>query len=199
MLGLLKKIAIQLSTFISPLLGKLHSPWAHKAISALDYREVIEHNFPPGTVFLTRTMGEFTNLFIGGYWKHAAIYRGNDHRTVVEATGHGVVESDLIDFLLKKDYVAAFIPLFASEEKMNQACDFAISQIGKPYDYEFATSDIKGFYCAELIFTAYNQVLDDSPFVLKARLGQMTIIPNDIAEAKEKWYMVWGSNSLKTA
>lgn len=139
-------------------------------------------------------MGELTNFFIDGYFKHVAIL--TDRGTVIEATTHGVIETDLIDFLLRKDYFAVYLPLFADLDQMIAACEFAKAQVGKAYDYEFATSDIKSFYCAEIIYTAYQTAVGDSPFTLRPRLGQLTVLPNDVADAKSKWQKVYHSRSM---
>lgn len=195
MMDYVRKISVQVSTIISPILGKIHSPWSRKKVTSFDYHAVINLALPPGSVIATRTMGEITNLFIPEYFKHVAIT--TDRGTVIEATTKGVIETDLIDFLLRKDYFAVYLPLFADLDQMIAACEFAKAQVGKSYDYAFATSDIKSFYCAEIIYASYQVAVGDSPFTLRPRLGQLTVLPNDIANATSKWREVYRSRSMK--
>lgn len=195
MIDIFKKWVVQFAAWLSPKLSKIHSPWSRKLILSSDYRDFKRRRFPAGTVLTSATNGEISNMFISGDWKHIAIYDGDEN--VIEATTHNVSKTDLIDFFMKKDFVAAYIPTFASLREMEFALAYSYQQLGKPYDFKFASSDIKAFYCAELIFSAYNASVKESPFKLKSRLGQMTILPSDVPDAKDKWNECWRSKSYK--
>jgi uncharacterized protein YycO len=174
-------------------LAHTHMPYTHKMVNGLDYFAV-QPLVKPGMIWLTRMEGEATNLFIPGFWTHAAI--AVDDKAVIQATSSGVVATDLISFLLTKDYVGLFDPLFGDATEHAFAAAWAAKQIGAPYDYEFGM-DVKAFYCSELVWAAYREAMgpDNAPFKLRQTLGVDTVIPDDIGQAKDKFKSVWRSLS----
>jgi uncharacterized protein YycO len=169
---------------------------APKKIKANDYRDLLAKDFGAGTVLLTRTTGSLSNAFIPDYWSHAAICTANG--TVIEAAARGgVVETDIIDFMLHKDFIVACTPKFANLSEREKAVEFARLQLGKPYDFKFQYSDVKSFYCSELIYWSYSQVIPNIPFTLREVLGVTTVVPSDIVKAKKHWDTVWSSSSVK--
>lgn len=187
------RLLIKLTAWISPYIGKIHAPWAHKKVKSKDYRDFTMKFLDEGTILISKTNGEVTNLFIPAFWSHAAIYTGAG--TVIESIGEGVVETDLIDYMMTKDFIVAVKPKMATVPQMSKAVDFARSQLGKPYDYSFQ-KDVKAFYCSELVQWSYNQANEYIPFDMKEVLGVITITPDDIAEGKE-FVKVWESESCK--
>lgn len=182
---------IKKSMPITKFLGEAHAPFTRKKITGNDYRHA-KGILVPGDVVLVRTRGEFSNLFIPGFWTHASIYVGDE--CIVEATGSGVHETDLVTFMMHKDYVGIFSPKFAGPAAKLAAADWASSQIGKPYDYSFSGGN-EAFYCSELVTAAYTEVMGRGacPFVPRERYGQLTTTPQDFADAKTKWNEVWRS------
>ena len=92
-----------LLSFLKPLiviLGKIGLP--KRKITGKDYFE-IRDSIEIGTVFLTKTNYEFTNLINPTGLKHGAIYIGSINNSkikyVAEAVGKGVVFTDLVSFL----------------------------------------------------------------------------------------------------
>lgn len=185
---------IKLVAWASPKVGKMHSPWAIKKIHAKDYRDFTMMFPDEGTILVSKTNGELGNLFIPDFWSHCALYTGAG--TVIEAVGHGVIETDLIDFMMKKDFIVALKPKFATVPQMSEAVRVARTQLGKPYDFSFQTSDVKAFYCSELVQWSYNQVNKDIPFKTREVLGVMTVTPDDIVKANH-FQIVWESESLR--
>lgn len=185
---------IKFVTWASPIVGRIASPWTRKKIHAHDYREFTIMFPDEGTILVTKTNGELGNLFIPDFWSHVAIYTGNG--TVIEAVGQGVVETDLIDFMMKKDFIVAVKPKGVTVPEMSEAVKHARTQIGKPYDFSFQTSDIKAFYCSELIQWSYNQVNKFIPFKEREVLGVKTFTPDDIAVSGH-FERVWESKSYK--
>lgn len=210
MLSFLHKTLFSILKPITKFIGKVHLPYTHKKMSGMDYYSM----FPllkKGTIFLTRTEGEATTILIPGFWKHAAVYTPKSNalvdEVVTEAVGEGVIENDLVSFLMKKDFVLALEPLFLGDKKeqiMGRAAEIAGEQMGKPYDYdfEFRISNNEAFYCSELIWWAYDKACKEfgieCPFVPRKRLGEATITPDDIAKAASKFQIVWDSRKKAT-
>jgi cell wall-associated NlpC family hydrolase len=191
MIAFLRRFILHVSVPLTKWIGTLHAPFSRKKLSAKDYRE-IKLLAKPGYVLLSRARGEFSNLFIPGHWSHAAILADNEK--VVEATYHGVVETDLIDFVLKKDYVALMEPTFASESIRETSGVFALSYIGKPYDFMF-DSGVDAFYCSELVYQCYQDAYFplNSPFTKRENMGVLTVVPEDFWLAKKKFKTVWSN------
>jgi len=146
-------------------------------------------------VILSTTYGELSNMFIPGFWSHVGIV-STDGLSVVEAMSVGVVKSDLIDFMLKKDVVCLLYPEFTDVSEMFQAAIEAEAQIGKPYDFGMIQSDVKAFYCSELVYHCYDKAVMDSPFTLRKTLGRVTVVPQDFFNAKTKFKQAWHSDDM---
>lgn len=198
-------ILLNTTGFASHQISKIYMPAARKLITSADYRSVKEH-LRPGMILLSYTRGEFSNLFIPGDWSHAAIVLNST--TVIEATTHGVVETDLIDFMMKKDYVVLLDPIFATPAQMEKAVEVALAQKGSGYNYKMQfnrpktdsvlTTQVKAFYCSELVLYSYMVACDyQSPFTLRVILGVETVVPGDFYAADKKFSLAWGSESLK--
>lgn len=182
---------IRFVAWISPLIGNIASPWTRKLITAEDYRSFKSLLLDEGTILITKTNGELGNLFIPDFWSHSAIYTGSS--SVIEAIGKGVVETDLIDFMMKKDFIIAVKPNKATVPDMAKAVEVAKTQIGKPYDYSFKHSDVEAFYCSELIQWSYNQSNKEIAFNNKTVFGVITLTPDDLVG--EGFEVVWASKS----
>jgi len=193
MKGFLQRSLLKIVGICSKAMSQIHAPFTRKKISAKHYH-AIRFKLRPGMVLLSQTEGELSSLFIPGFWAHAGIV--SDNLTVIEATSHGVVQTDLIDFMMKKDVVCALEPLFANTEEMVQAMIVAQAQIGKPYDFELMQSDIEKFYCSELVYFAYDKAVQHSPFKLRTTLGRETVTPQDFYDAKKKFKQIWHSGEM---
>jgi hypothetical protein len=178
------------------LAGKLHLPFTHKQVTGhhyFDAQQVVQ----PGDVLLSHAHGEFTNLLIPGFWKHAAIYCGQGE--VIEAVAEGVIKTHLVQFMLSKDFVTILRPAFLTPIQNEIAAIAARGQVGKPYDYELR-SGIEAFYCAELPwFSIMTACLPEKcPFEMRLMFGEFTVAPQDYAEATDKFSCVWSSRNLVT-
>lgn len=172
---------------ISVFIGRLHYAPKHRAIKASDVFDMADA-LRAGDVLITFSLGELTNYFIEGDFKHAALYIGNSR--VVEAIGKGVSVTDFEEFCSGKDRIAVLRPLFCTEETCKLAAINAVAQIGKPYDYYFEMGE-KSFYCAELITWAYfNATIGKSPFTKRTVMGAETVLPYDFYLAKSKFELV---------
>lgn len=192
--------------FLKPLLrgaSGIHMPFTHKMITGRDYYS-IQARLKPGSIFVTKIRGELTGLLIPGYWSHAAIYapvpRSPDEM-VMEAEGPGVVETDLVTFIMGKDCICILEPDLP-DEVMARAARIATEQLGKPYDYdfEFNLHDQEAFYCSELVWWCYDQACLEykipSPFKPRMSLGVATVTPDDIAL---DFKTVWDSRRIENA
>lgn len=140
-------------TFIKPLLvflGRLHFPFTHKRVTGVEYYQ-IRDSISIGTVLLTSTHGELSNLINPEKIKHAGIYvgdLGDGIRYVIEALGRGVVKTDLVTFLTTKDVVVGCRPRYLTNEDRALLPSEARKVLGVPYDYLFNKSS-RALYCFE--------------------------------------------------
>lgn len=170
-------------------------------------RKMTEHFFfaaqkllTPGMVCLTRRDYEASNVLQPGFWKHAAMFVGNDTKgipVVIEAIGKGVSKTGILDFMFSEDYIKILKPKFTGPNEMMNAAGNARSLEGQPYDYQFKPAN-KAWYCSEVIWWSYNMVVADSPFTPRTTLGVQTVTPQDFENAKEKWETVLDSRDFQT-
>ena len=119
-----------------------------------------------GGIFLTKTNYEFSNLMNPCELKHGAIYVGNalntDVKYVLEATGKGVILTDLVTFLTSKDVVVYVEYKHTLKTSFVGLSNFINVTKGVQYDYLFS-SDGKAFYCFELcaffVYKTFNVAL----------------------------------------
>lgn len=187
----LKSLFLALVVLLSKWIGKIHAPFTHKRLSYKDFLYV-SGRLLPGDVLLGGVRGELSSLFISGKYTHAAIYMGDG--VVIEAVGKGVIESFLMDFMLRRDYCCAVRAGFCDAKQADLAAMQALEVLGSPYDYEFQASN-KSFYCAELIQWAYTQVVGEAmPFTRRKYFGNEVVLPQDYRNAcdssEPKWSLV---------
>lgn len=152
-----------------------------------DFVRFTKNNMRTGDVLITHEDMVLTNLLIPGYYTHAAIYIG--HGMIVESTGIGVHVIPVEKFMYEKDGVAILRPRFADEKQRFDAGLFAEGLIGLPYDFSFGSGN-KAFYCAELVWYCYDQIMKPCPFTRRETMGVMTVTPEDFNKATDKFFMV---------
>lgn len=189
-----QKILLNTANFLSQRISKVHAPFSRKKFTGQDFW-AFKETIQIGDIISTKSGGELSNLFIPGFFGHVAMVISPT--TVIEATTHGVVETDLYSFLIGKDYVAISRDNFLTIDQKIDMVVWLKEQLGKPYDFEFATSDISKFYCSELMYMAIKQVTGKSPFKLKKILGQETIDPSDFFQAKKLFNTIWMNEALR--
>lgn len=195
----IRRFMLESAAPISNVLGKIHIPTT-RLLTKEQIREV-ESKLSPGDVLLSRQRLTATNFFIPGFWKHAAIYVGDG--MIVEAVTPHVRAVSFAKFAATKDYIQVMDPTFADREEMPLAANFAVTLVGTPYDlifeYTHTRARNKAFYCSEVIWWCYDQVLTaagkPSPFTPRLTLGSPTVLPQDYADAKDKWAVKWASNA----
>lgn len=191
----MKGIRRWLLTWLHPALvwvGQQHLPFTRKLLTGRHYYDLFPR-LRAGMILCTQTKGELSNVLIPGHFTHVGIYIGGGF--VMEATGRGVVKTDLITFLLSKDHVRVRSPKFASRTEMESAAVWARNQEGKPYDWLFTPSP-KALYCAELGIRSYwRDTSKECPFPPRDFLGVPAWSPDDIANADKLWSTEWDSQT----
>ena len=126
-----------------------------------------------GSVLLSKTYYEFSNIYNPTKLKHAAIYVGaikNDKVLyVAEATEAGTKFTDLVTFMLHADEIVIVHPKFIREdvEMFNRKIQKAANTfVGTPYDYIFKEG-AKAFYCFELVIAVFNSAYEEIRFKQK--------------------------------
>lgn len=139
-----------------------------------------------GSVLLAHDEWQATNLFIPGFWKHAAIYsKGYVH----EAIGSGCRKVLVERWLLQKDNFFIGHAAFAVDpDKLEW---FLCQQDGKPYNFLFDTETLnfqltsqKAWYCAELVYGSLKYAADPAQFNLQLQtiMGDLTIPPQGLRD-----------------
>tara|TARA_R110002051_G_scaffold75594_1_gene137435 strand:- start:6808 stop:7404 length:597 start_codon:yes stop_codon:yes gene_type:complete len=191
LLGLLKPVVIWW--------GKLHLPFTHKRVTGKHYY-MLRDKITLGTVLLTTTRGEFSNLINPEKIKHAGIYVGELDRDgikyVLEAVGRGVVKTDLVTFLTTKDLVVGIEPKFLNYDDVARVGDEAKRIIGIPYDYLFEKGS-KAMYCFEAVAHIFKLLRPEIQLQCKEVVkGKQIFSYETYLNDKEKFSVVFNSNKV---
>jgi uncharacterized protein YycO len=71
---------------------------------------------------------------------------------------------------------------------MKKMVEFALKQVGSPYDYKFdafTQSSQAAFYCSELVYSSIIEANKEAQFELRDTLGVKTVTPDDLANMVE--------------
>jgi uncharacterized protein YycO len=138
----------------------------------------------PGDVIITRHAKALTNLFIPGFWPHAALYVGATEQReagnfVLEARKDGVRLRPLQDTLS----VDAFVVLRPNldSESIDKAIERAFTHEGKMYNFDFDFFNSDRVVCTELIYRSYDG-LDGLRFPLHDRAGRKVHTAEDFLD-----------------
>jgi uncharacterized protein YycO len=128
-----------------------------------DVLESIGSFLQPGDVIITRHAKALTNLFMPGFWPHAALYVGpqegrDPEMCVLEARKDGVLFRPLHVTLS----VDAFVVLRPNlnEESIGKAIARAFLHEGKMYNFDFDFFNSDRVVCTELIYRSYDGLED---------------------------------------
>lgn len=153
----------------------------------------------PGDVLITRHAIALTNLFMPGFWPHAALYVGTPtQRSVLgveigdekaalwgkdvctlEALKDGVRLRPLKD-TLSVDYFVVLRPQISSSD-IRQAIERGVQHEGKMYNFDFDFFSSDRLVCTEVIYRAYDGI-DDITFPLAERAGRKTLSAEDLLD-----------------
>lgn len=159
----------------------------------------LESILQPGDIFVTRHRQALTNLFLPGYWPHAALYVGsesdretlnieadpkhleywNGENRTFEALKDGVHFRPLEETLS----VDAFVVLRPNltEKQISEAIGRVIVHAGKGYNFDFDFFRSDHLVCTEVIYRAYDEINDFS-IPLQERMGRKALSAENILD-----------------
>jgi hypothetical protein len=175
--------------------AELHDRWREPRVPAK--RGELEKLLRPGDVLVTRRDYAFTNLFLPGYWPHAALFVGkaedrerlgvtldedrrrrwSGDRVVLEALKDGVRFRPL-EQTLAVDAVVVLRPRLA-EEEVARAIERVVQHEGKGYNYDFDFFRADRLVCTAVVYRAYDG-LGELHFELQERAGRPTLAAEDL-------------------
>ena len=148
----------------------------------------------PGDIFITRHSKALTNLFLPGFWPHAALYIGlkQDHQLEMnnsddwhgknctfEALKDGVHFRPLSD-TLNVDAFVILRPNFSKAEK-SKAIARVIKHHGKGYNFDFDFFRADRLVCTEVIYRAFDNI-NEVRIPLEERMGRQTLSAENIID-----------------
>ncbi|MEM8931375.1 MAG: YiiX/YebB-like N1pC/P60 family cysteine hydrolase [Acidobacteriota bacterium] len=180
------------------MVSEIRDRWKDKRVSAAVRSELAPH-LRPGDVLVTRHERALTNLFLPGFWPHAALYVGSeaDRRALgvdlddrraglwrgtvrtLEALKDGVRFRPL-DETLDVDAVAVIRPRLA-DERIAEGLARAARHEGKGYNFDFDFFRSDRLVCTEVIYRAYDG-LGDLHLPMSERAGRPTLSAEDLLD-----------------
>ena len=162
-------------------------------------RQAIGEFLQPGDVTITRHATAVTNLFMPGFWPHAALYVGtpaqrdalgvavpNEKRPLwtdgictLEALKDGVRLRPLSD-TLAVDYFVVLRPRLPADT-IRQAIERGIVHEGKMYNFDFDFFSSDRLVCTEVVYRSYDG-LAGIEFPLAERAGRRTLSAEDLLD-----------------
>ena len=162
-----------------------------------EIRRAIADELKPGDVLITRHATALTNLFMPGFWPHAALYVGTpeqrdalgvtvpdgkqalwvDDICTLEALKDGVRLRRLSD-TLAVDFFVVLRPKL-SDDALRQAIERGVAHEGKMYNFDFDFFSSDRLVCTEVVYRAYDG-LEGLSFPLTDRAGRKTLSAEDL-------------------
>jgi len=201
-----KKVMFQLLKLSGRVVSEMRQPFvkAHgqgKRVT-VDVLAEIKPLLRAGDVLITRHDDAMSNLFLPGYWPHAALYIGDAQERSelgVQLSGAGPLRAEECHFLeAKKDGVLlrrieetlnvdAFMVLrpMLEQEQRAQALSRGLTHEGKLYDFMFDFRVADRLACTEVIYRTYHGIgeLDQAvSFELRRHSGRPCISAEDLIE-----------------
>lgn len=144
-------------------------PGAAKRVTA-DHRDAAMRLARPGDIFVTRHDDALSNLFLPGFWPHAALFVGSPDQPAgqlpadstaegarfLEAKKDGVRLRPATETLQVDAFVVLRPPL--SPVGISEGVVRAMRHAGKPYDFSFDFRGSERLACTEVIYRGYHGV-----------------------------------------
>ncbi len=195
-----KKTMFQLLRLGGNVVSELKQPGIKKAgepkrIREKYYDELI-HLAQPGDVFVTRHDDALSNVFLPGYWPHAALYVGSLEQrkqmgfpefdqysesgaSFIESKKDGVKWRDASE-TLAVDTVLILRPRLQQKE-ICQALERAASHIGKLYDFVFDFRQADRLACTAVVYRGYHGAGGQS-FKLEDHAGRLALSAENLID-----------------
>ena len=158
-----------------------------------EVRERLEAFLEPGDVLVTRHDDAMSNLFLPGFWPHAAFYLGQPEQRealgvrydrpldgsvrFLEAKKDGVKLRPAED-TLQVDAFTVLRPTIPSVERA-EAVSRSLTHAGKLYDFVFDFSATDRLACTELVYRSYHGV-GEVQFELQEHAGRFCLTAEDL-------------------
>jgi hypothetical protein len=179
-------------------MSELHDRWAPDRVDD-DIRRQVDALLRPGDVIVARHDRAVTNLFLPGFWPHAALYVGTEadrmrlqvsvdaaraerwsgDRRVLEALKDGVLFRPL-EQTLAVDAVAVIRPNL-DDEGIAEALARVAEHEGKLYNFDFDFFRSDRLVCTEVVYRAYDG-LGPIRIPLRERTGRPTLSAEDLLD-----------------
>jgi len=135
-------------------------------------RARLEEFLLPGDVLVTRHDDALSNLFLPGFWPHAAFYIGSHRQREAIGVSSDVAIGDMVRFLeSKRDgvllrpaedtlQVDTFVVLrpTISDSEIAEAIQRGLRHVGKLYDFIFDFTASDRLACTELVYRSFHSV-----------------------------------------
>lgn len=177
--------------------SELQLPLEKRVDAAL--RRQMASELIPGDILVTRHDTALTNLFLPGFWPHAALFVGNEHQRttmniqveperaarwsgdicVLEALKDGVHFRPITETLAVDNFVVIRPNL--TQAQIAKAIQRVSRHEGKLYNFDFDFFSSDKLVCSEVIYRAYDG-LGGITFPLVERAGRHTLSPENIVE-----------------
>jgi len=150
--------------------GKVQFQMRPPKVTAVDIR-AIAYKAKSGMVICRKYNYYLDSYFIPGEYTHSGILETD--KTVIHAIAAGVERIDIIDFIKDAD---GFCLLDVDEllyYNRGKSTFYAITQLGKPYDFKFDGVSVTAFFCHELTAKCLEEGGIKIPPMLKS-IGPLT-------------------------
>ncbi len=166
---------------------------------SVELREQMVSKLAPGDVLITRHDTAFTNLFLPGFWPHAALYIGTEQQRealgiqidadkasrwtgencVLEALKDGVRFRPITETLAVDNFLV-LKPNISSDD-IRQGIERVVQHEGKLYNFDFDFFSSDRLVCSEVVYRAFDG-LGNLNFPLVERAGRHTLSPEDLVD-----------------
>ncbi len=164
-----------------------------------EIRQQISQFLKPGDVLVTRHAVALTNLFMPGFWPHAALYVGTPEQRdalgvvvaqekaslwgadicTLEALKDGV-RLRTLESTLSVDYFVVLRPQ-VSDGLIAKAIERGVAHVGKGYNFDFDFFSSDRLVCTEVVYRAYDG-LEGIEFPLTERAGRKTLSAEELLD-----------------
>lgn len=143
----------------------------------------------PGDIILSKDNKKLTTLLIGGIWTHAnfclsigdSMFPGYE---IAQMTHLGYEKSMFFDVCKEADRICILRCVDWDKDYRKEVIKKCVSFEDSAYDTEFSLSNIKAFYCSELIWASDFEHRLDVDLSDLAGLGREYLSPDGLYKAK---------------